>query len=166
MYFVFVAVDTHWPVLEAFIPNPLRPPCLAAQNDASPYVEKAIARCRLVHTAIHRSSAKSSAASVSGVHEPGSGSHVPLAGSSPTRSRSASASGKLSVAGEGSGVAGSSALHEQPPDFTEVPAIAQGLAWRGVVDAALLALLRGFGRVTRCSTEGRALMSMDLQVGP
>lgn len=49
-------------------------------------------------------------------------------------------------------------------DATVVPARARGLAWRGVVEATLLAMLRGFSRVTRCSTEGRALMSMDLQV--
>ncbi|CAN0269283.1 unnamed protein product, partial [Ectocarpus fasciculatus] len=44
-----------------------------------------------------------------------------------------------------------------------VPARARRLVWRGVVDALLLSLLRGFSRVRRCSTEGRALMSMDLQ---
>ena len=46
-----------------------------------------------------------------------------------------------------------------------VPMRAREMAWRGVVDAALMSLLRGFSRVKRCSTEGRALMSMDLQVG-
>eukprot|EP00904_Undaria_pinnatifida_P002484 jgi/Undpi1/12236/HiC_scaffold_5.g01912.m1 len=44
-----------------------------------------------------------------------------------------------------------------------VPMRAREMAWRGVVDAALMSLLRGFSRVKRCSTEGRALMSMDLQ---
>ena len=46
-----------------------------------------------------------------------------------------------------------------------VPMRAREMAWRGVVEAALMSLLRGFSRVERCSTEGRALMSMDLQVG-
>ncbi|CAN0189021.1 unnamed protein product [Scytosiphon promiscuus] len=44
-----------------------------------------------------------------------------------------------------------------------VPARARRLVWRGVVDALLLSLLKGFSRAPRCSTEGRALMSMDLQ---
>ncbi|CAM9515699.1 unnamed protein product [Discosporangium mesarthrocarpum] len=44
-----------------------------------------------------------------------------------------------------------------------MPLRARGVVWKNVVNAALLSLLRGFSRVGRCSTEGRALMSMDLQ---
>lgn len=36
--------------------------------------------------------------------------------------------------------------------------------WTEVVQAAMGALLEAFARVEKCSTEGRALMSMDLQV--
>ena len=36
-------------------------------------------------------------------------------------------------------------------------------AWRGIVGAVYEGLLEGFGKVQTCSTEGRALMSMDLQ---
>ena len=37
--------------------------------------------------------------------------------------------------------------------------------WTEIVQAAMGSLLEGFARVERCSTEGRSLMSMDLQVG-
>ena len=40
----------------------------------------------------------------------------------------------------------------------------KGLIWTHAVQAAFEAFVEGFARVGRCSTEGRALMSMDLQV--
>ena len=36
--------------------------------------------------------------------------------------------------------------------------------WTEIVQAAMGSLLEGFARIEKCSTEGRSLMSMDLQV--
>jgi hypothetical protein len=38
------------------------------------------------------------------------------------------------------------------------------VVWTEVVQGVMAALLEGFARVDKCSTEGRAAMSMDLQV--
>ena len=61
------------------------------------------------------------------------------------------------------GGGGGGGVVDAPETTALVPARARRLVWRGVVDGLLLSLLRGFSRAKRCSTEGRALMSMDLQ---
>jgi hypothetical protein len=71
-------------------------------------------------------------------------------------------------------------LHEHPNDYVEVvcdlcallwrslseaktlPSGCLNLIWENVVEGGYMALLDGFSRVPFCSTEGRALMSMDL----
>lgn len=195
---------------------PLPPPparryqrnALSYQNDASPYVEKWIQRCRLVHKAIHASSpcstdggasASASATGKSAAPEPATGDpHRSADSASLLDRRRREEGGEVGVGGGGSSAlarAGTKAdllpmpspTPTLPPPVMEngagvsngaassaaprrvdaallVPTRARELAWRGVVDATLLSLLRGFSRAKRCSTEGRALMSMDLQV--
>ncbi len=48
-------------------------------------------------------------------------------------------------------------------DNMYIPPQVQLPIWNEVVQAVMAALLEGFARVERCSTEGRSLMSMDLQ---
>lgn len=73
-----------------------------------------------------------------------------------------------------------SKLHEQPNQYIDsvcdfvamlwcslvnarkVPRGAIDNAWRFIVEGGFASLLDGFSRVTFCSTEGRALMSMDV----
>lgn len=45
-------------------------------------------------------------------------------------------------------------------DWAQVHAV----VWTEIVQGVMAALLEGFARVDKCSTEGRAAMSMDLQV--
>ena len=44
----------------------------------------------------------------------------------------------------------------------KLPASLRRIAWEAVVNSAYSSLLEGFSRVAHCSTEGRALMSIDL----
>ena len=73
-----------------------------------------------------------------------------------------------------------SKLHEQPNEYVEsicdltallwcslcnaaiLPSGAIQLIWAHMVEGAYASLLDGFSRISFCSTEGRALMSMDL----
>lgn len=71
-------------------------------------------------------------------------------------------------------------LHEHPNDYVDetchflrmmwhsllndcrLPVAATSVVWRNLVECAYAAMLDGFARVPFCSTEGRALMSMDV----
>ena len=73
-----------------------------------------------------------------------------------------------------------SMLHEYPNDYVEelserccliwgyvaasgkLPASFMELCWKGIANAAYQSMLEGFSRVPFCSTEGRALMALDL----
>ena len=44
----------------------------------------------------------------------------------------------------------------------KLPASLLREAWESLIEGSYASLLEGFSRVSRCSTEGRALMSMDL----
>ncbi|CAN0476750.1 unnamed protein product, partial [Hapterophycus canaliculatus] len=153
------------------------------QNDASPYVEKWIERCLFIRRAIYpppQPTPSPSSPLLSPPRADGEGSTTPSAvsktGTSSTAAadsalrdpanapagnggRNGSTMGANGGSGGGSPIAVDEVIRMVPP----VPARARRLVWRGVVDALLLSLLRGFSRAPRCSTEGRALMSMDLQ---
>lgn len=130
------------------------------QNDASPYVEAIINRSRAIREAVYRvpelpdaqAPSAREASSLAVPAEPPSGpteNAIPIAGTPAGTGNVSGPAGLSSPTGQGS---------------REVPARSRGPVWTGVLEATLLALLRGFSRVKRCSTEGRALMSMDLQV--
>lgn len=141
---------------------------MIAQNDAHPYVERCIARCRVVHEAMYASGAGSG----------GAKGHSPTVGTSKTMASGKVGAKSPTVAADAPGEAVATTTRGTSPGRgngegngaglggglgSVVPARARTPAWMGVVDAALLSLLRGFSRAKRCSTEGRALMSMDLQ---
>lgn len=124
-------------------------------------MEKCISRCRVVHEAIYDSGGGSGGAKGHG--DTAETSKTIASGKVGAKSSTASA-----AAAPGEAVA--TAIRGTPPGRGSgaglglvVPARARTPVWMGVVDAALLSLLRGFSRAKRCSTEGRALMSMDLQ---
>lgn len=131
------------------------------QNDANPYVETIIKRCRVIREAVYRVPEPPNAQDPSAREAPSlvAPAEPPLG---PTEN-------VIPVAGTPAGtgnVSGAAGLSSPPAGqgSREVPARSRGPVWTGVLEATLLALLRGFSRVKRCSTEGRALMSMDLQV--
>lgn len=155
--------------------RPTRPPSPLPQTDTSPYVEKWIDRCVLIRRAVYPPAAQAP--------PPAAGAHVDGAEGAPTAASNggplgaapaaAASASEANGGGKAAGVNGKSRPRragsggDAPTAAAAaalVPTRARRLVWRGVVDALLLSLLRGFSRAKRCSTEGRALMSMDLQV--
>lgn len=163
------------------------------QNDASPYVEKWLKRCRLIRRAIYPPSApapspppppppRGGTASLAPGSVTGGEATAPAALTTSSAAAASLSASQVSVAnggrGEGAERRGVSVSNGHsgaprgssggggvgvPGTAASVPARARRLVWRGVVDGLLLSLLRGFSHAKRCSTEGRALMSMDLQ---
>ncbi|CAB1113338.1 unnamed protein product [Ectocarpus sp. CCAP 1310/34] len=149
------------------------------RNDASPYVEEWITRCLLIRGAIYppsqtppsppppppdagNGSSPDADSATTAVDAPAAAAAAAVAAAAGTER---SATDRRGRGGRG-GSAGSGGAGGGTADGTVgsvIPARARRLVWRRVVDALLLSLLRGFSRVRRCSTEGRALMSMDLQ---
>ncbi|CAN0180707.1 unnamed protein product [Ectocarpus sp. 13 AM-2016] len=142
------------------------------RNDASPYVEEWITRCLLIRGAIYPPSQTppSPPPPPPSPPPPDAGNGLPPdAVDAPPAAAAAgierSATNRRGRGGRG-GSASSGGAGGGAADGTVgsvIPTRARRLVWCRVVDALLLSLLRGFSRVRRCSTEGRALMSMDLQ---
>jgi Protein of unknown function C-terminus (DUF2451) len=59
---------------------------------------------------------------------------------------------------------GNGAVGGRPGGVLQLPAAIKPLLYRECVQSVMDGLVEGYARVKKCSTEGRALMSMDLQV--
>ncbi len=141
-------------------------------------MEKWISRCVLVRRAIYPPAAQAPPSAVAAPGKAAEGASAAAAsnggslGAGPAAAAAVAApsASEANGGGKAAGVNGkprprrAGSGGDVPAAAALIPTRARRLVWRGVVDALLLSLLRGFSRAKRCSTEGRALMSMDLQV--